>query len=372
MKILFLGDSSNYHNSVAGALVRLGHKVTVASAGSGWMQTGRDINLYRGPGLWNGLKLCLRMHRLCLRELKGYDVVQLHDPIFVQLKPHRLKPIFEKIKKGNGSIFLTSLANDTPYVRMCLNAEGPLRYNEYRVEGKPTPYAREHPEIERAWTNPPLSDFTRYIHDNVDGCLTALYEYHLGMRETFGPDRLAYAGIPIDMPADIIPSRPIGEGPIRILAACHKGREKEKGFDVLLSAIREVVAASPGIAEIEMAQNMPFIQFRKKLTEAHIVVDQLYSYTPATTALMAMACGNAVISGGEEEYYRFIGENELRPIINPDPTDIPAFQHRLCALLTDHIALQAIMRQGPSFVAKHNSADLVARRMLALWEKTNA
>jgi len=367
MKILFLGDSSNYQNCVAGALAAMGHDVTVASSGSRWMQTRRDIDLYRQSGLWGGFKLCCKLHYLCSGAFRGYDVVQLHGPIFAELRPHRLRPIFDKIKKSNGSIFFTALANDTPYVRLCLDPDGPLRYNEYRVEGIPTPNALEHHEIEYAWTHPPLSDFTKYIHDNVDGCLTALYEYHVGMASAFDRERLAYAGIPIEMPA-VTPAPEIGAGPVRIMAACHKGREKEKGFDILLEAIKRVVSANPGKAVMDVVQNVPFADFQNMLNRAHIVVDQLYSYSPATTALMAMARGKAVVSGGEEDYYKFIGEDTLRPIINADPRDIGAFERRLDALINAPDALLNLMRQGPEFVAKHNSAELVARRMLHFWE----
>ena len=47
MKILLLGDASNYHVALAKGLRTLGHDVTVASNGSKWMKTPRDIDLYR-------------------------------------------------------------------------------------------------------------------------------------------------------------------------------------------------------------------------------------------------------------------------------------------------------------------------------------
>lgn len=365
MKILFLGDASNYHSTLAGAMSALGHDVTVASDGSRWMGTDRSIDLSRRQGKVGGLLLYLRLQRLCANELRGYDIVQLHDPVFAQLKPKRLRPILDRIKRNNGRLFLTSLSNDTPYVNLCLDPHGPLAYNEYRVDGIPTPYATAHPEIEFAWTHAPLSDWTRYVHDQVDGCVSALYEYHLGLASALPADRIAYAGIPVELPTA---TAEIGDGPIRIMAACHKGREMEKGFDILLDAINEVVAANPGKAVVDLVQNVPYNEFRGILDRAHIVVDQLYSYTPATTALMAMARGKAVVSGGEEDYYRFIGENELRPIINPDPRDINDFKHRFDALINDREALAQMMRQGTGFVARHNAADLVARRMLNFWE----
>ena len=47
MKILLIGDASNYHACLGDALRRLGHDVTVASSGSRWMHTHRDIDLAR-------------------------------------------------------------------------------------------------------------------------------------------------------------------------------------------------------------------------------------------------------------------------------------------------------------------------------------
>ncbi|MCM1451198.1 MAG: hypothetical protein NC102_02985 [Clostridium sp.] len=345
----------------------MGHEVTVASAGNGWMQTYRDIDLSRKSSLWGGFKLCCRMHRLCANELKGFDIVQLHDPIFVELRPYLLRPLFDKIKKQNGRVFLTSLSNDTPYVRMCIGNYGPLRYNEYRVDGKPTPFALRFPEIEYNWTHSPLKDYTDYLHDNLDGCITALYEYHVAMRRCFPKEKIAYAGIPIEIPTET-PCCEIGEGPVRILAACHKGREIEKGFDILLDAVRNVISKHPGKISLDIVQNVPFPEFLKRLDNAHIVIDQLYSYSPATTALMAMARGKAVVSGGEKAFYDFIGEDFLRPIINPDPADIPKFERMFNTIIEDTSLLEYFMSQGRSFIDRNNSAELVARRMLSFWE----
>ena len=50
MKILFVGDASNMHHCLAQQLRKMGHHAIVASNGSGWMNTSRDIDLRRNPG----------------------------------------------------------------------------------------------------------------------------------------------------------------------------------------------------------------------------------------------------------------------------------------------------------------------------------
>ena len=56
MKILFVGDYSGYHASLAAELRRRGHDVTVVSDGNKYMDTARDVSLDRKPGFIGSLK----------------------------------------------------------------------------------------------------------------------------------------------------------------------------------------------------------------------------------------------------------------------------------------------------------------------------
>ena len=103
------------------------------------------------------------------------------------------------------------------------------------------------------------------------------------------------------------------------------------------------------------------------MRSCHVVADQLYSYTPSTNALQAMAMGKVVISGGEEEYYKFIGEEVLRPIINADPRT-ENLAEWLEPLLLDRADLQRRSLQGRKLVEKHNDIRVVADRLLEAWQ----
>ena len=80
MKVLLMGDGSAYHANLATALRAMGHSVTVASDGTRWMNTARDIDLARRPGKLSGALLWLRLSQLDAKRLRGYDVVQLSSP----------------------------------------------------------------------------------------------------------------------------------------------------------------------------------------------------------------------------------------------------------------------------------------------------
>ena len=93
MKILLLGEYSNVHNTLAKGLRELGHQVTVASDGDSWKDYPRDIDLKRDPPqpherlsfIWRLLK--------ALPQMRGYDIDQIINPMFLELKAEHIMPI---------------------------------------------------------------------------------------------------------------------------------------------------------------------------------------------------------------------------------------------------------------------------------------
>lgn len=368
MKILLLGDASNFHRTLAKGLVRAGHDVTVASAGSGWMNTERDIDLSRHSGKIGGALLWLRLNTVLAGRLKGYDVVQIHNPVFIDQRPGRVRILFDRLRRDNGSVFLTQLGTDSQYVDMCFAKDSPLRYSEFMACGVPTPYTVKHQLTVARWIGGLLHDHCRYIYDNIDGAVSALYEYHLSCLRVLPPEMVAYGGIPVDMSETGFSGIPF-EGRLRVMVACHKGREDEKGIDRMLPVVQRLADDYPDRISLDLVQNVPLEQFKRHLAEAHVVVDQLYSYTPATTALMAMASGKIVVSGAEKEFYDFIGEKRYHPIINADPSDVDNLYWKLRALAFDRRRVKQLSEEGRRFVAAHNDVDVVAARFLDFWNR---
>lgn len=364
MKILLIGDASNYHATLSRGLSAMGHDVTVASNGSRWMDTARNIDLSRRPGRIGGLILWTRLSTLLARRLRGYDVVQISNPIFIEQKPRRVRTLFDRLRRDNGAVFLTALGTDTAYVRMCTADDSPLRYSEWSVDGHRTPFVTSPGGIDHAkWLTNPLADHAQYVYDNVDGVVSALYEYHQAMKYAgFDSKRLAYGGIPINT-ADIpfTPPKYDGTAPLHILAPYHAGREAEKGTEMLYDAVRRLPNAA-----VDRVTGLKYDDFTKRLSASDIVLDQLYSYTPATTALVAMAMGKTVVTGAEADFETFIGDSV--PAINVDPADttkLTADIVRLCSPET--MARRATAARD--FVKRHNDTNVVARRFVDFWNK---
>lgn len=372
MKVLLIGDFSNYHRALGDGLLQLGHDVTVASSGTQWLNTERDVDLRRRPGKLGGALLYARLNSTLLPRLSGYDVVQVCSPLFVELKPGRVSRVFDKLKQRNGKIYLTALSTDSHLVERLSGPNPPLRYSEWQVDGRPTPFALSDVNMRREWLAPEMVEHDRHIYANVYGVVTALYEYHKIIEDAIPAERLAYAGIPIDL-RKVRPSAmpPSGAGnPVRIMVAYPRARMIEKGADRLVAVARELERRYPGRIVVDEVTQLPYNLFVERIKQSHIIVDQLYSYTPGTTALLAMAMGRVTVSGGEEEYYQFIGERSLRPIVNTDPADLDETMRRLEAVAADRDRLMAMATEGPEFVRRHNDAVEVAKRFERFWEKS--
>ena len=366
MKILLLGDYSNCHRALSIGLRRLGHEVTLVSDGSKWMQCDKDIDLSRHPGKLGGLQLFYRMLCPLHRYLRGYDVVAVNDLNFAKLRPQRLRYLFDRLKRDNGAVFLTAMSTDIAYLDMVSASDTPLRYSEWFVGHEPSRWYRQNPGLWEQWHDPKLVDYQRYALDRIDGAVSVLYEYELGMRRALGADRSAYGGLPIDVSSFNPVTLPKNPDKIKLFLGRDRTRMPQKGSDMLEDAAREAIARHPGRAELTIVENRPFNEFIALLRDSHVVMDQIYSYTPATTALMAMAYGLNVISGAEPEYYDYIGETDLHPIINA-PIEMPGLVETIEDTILHPELIAERGRQSRIFVEKHNDCVTVAQRFIDFW-----
>ena len=155
---------------------------------------------------------------------------------------------------------------------------------------------------------------------------------------------------------------------LKVLVGIQPKRDYLKGAKRIASFVESVARRHPGKIEIKYVEGVPYDEYMHMLDKADVLVDQLYSYTPSMNSLAAMARGTVVIGGGEEEYYEFIGEKTLRPIINvrpdvPDEENITAIER---ALFTDGM-LERMAQESIQFVHKYHDYRLVAKQYEQLY-----
>lgn len=343
----------------------MGHEVTIASNSYGDVCTPRDIYLKRGKGKIGGLLHYISLKYLLHTRLKGYDIVAINDPHFTALQPSLLKNLFDRLRKENGSLFYTAMSTDIFFLKMLEDKNSPLRYSEWFINGNPSPWYINNTDRWNNWHNTELQDYQKHFFKNIDGAVAVLYEYYKGLEYALPTHKISYGGIPIV--TESIPVKPVGENnKIKILLCRDSNRRLLKGSDILLNGAERILRKYPDKVELNIAENLPYNIFIEELGRNDIILDQVYSYTPATTALLAMAMGKTVISGGESDYYRFINEHSNFPIINAS-LDIDSLSRQIDQLVTNPGLIGENGRKSIDFVKKHNDSHVVARRFLSFW-----
>ena len=156
---------------------------------------------------------------------------------------------------------------------------------------------------------------------------------------------------------------------VKLFIGIQRDRNILKGTDRLLEAARRTVDRYPTLCELKVVENVPYEEYVTLLSQSHVLLDQLYSYTPATNALLAMARGLVAVSGAEPEYYDLIGERDNHPIINVSPLVEGDIDAKLEWLVHNKHLLPDLSRRSREFVVKHNDSQVVARRHLEFYEK---
>lgn len=367
MKILLIGEYSNVHNTLAQGLRELGHQVTVASDGDGWKNYPRDIDLSRNPNSPTGRMSFLWRLFKALPRMRGYDVVQLINPVFLELKAERIMPFYRYLRRHNRKIAMGAFGIDYYWAK--INTElKPLRYSDFNFSDK---VRTDHEALlyRNEWIGTPKQSLNQAIAADCDGIPAGLYEYWATYNEVHDicpdgretRDKMRFIPYPIVLP-EIIHTSYYG-GPLRLFIGISRGRSAYKGTDIMLDAAQAIKEKYPDRVELRVAQGVPFDEYRRMMDGSDAILDQLYSYTPSMNSLLAMSKGIIVIGGGEPENYDILGEHQLRPIINVLP-DRQSVYDQIEQLVLHPERIPELKRQGVEYIKRHHDYIKVAQQYL--------
>lgn len=375
MKILLIGEASFLHNTLKKGLVERGHRVTTMSDGNGWHDAPRDIDLRR-DGRWGklgGLGVVWQLLRH-LPQLCGNDVVQIHNYQFVPLMYRWNTLLLRFLKLTNRRVVKGCFGDDPQIFRR--QAQGVPAYSDTYWSGQ-LQNAEQHRDRIAEVVEHGAEASWRKTTRMADALVACLYEYWLDYNEPPYAAKLHYIPLPMECEemvrwCDGEMVKCVGNDapshPLTILIGLQPKRDFMKGAMKIATFVEEVARRHPGKVQIKYVEGVAYDEYMHLLAEADVLVDQLYSYTPSMNSLAAMARGTVVIGGGEEEYYEFIGEDTLRPIINvrpdvPDEENIAAIER---ALFTDGM-LERMAQESIQFVHKHHDYRLVAKQYEQLY-----
>lgn len=364
MKILLLGEYSNVHATLAEGLRALGHNVIVASDGDGWKDYRRDIDLRRPA---SGGRAAMAAYYLSLWKkflsFRGYDIVQIINPVFIPLKAERIMPFYRFLRRYNRKIVMGAFGMDYYYIDACLDCRT-FRYSDFNIGERIRHYPLGDAFI-ADWHEGEKGRLCRAVAEDSDKIVAGLYEYFASYVRAF-PQKLSYIPFPIKPKADVHVDG--SKEKVTFFAGVQKGKEEYKGTDVMLRALNRLAADFPERCVVEAVENLPFSEYRRRLRGSDVLLDQLYSYTPAMNALEAMSQGIVVVSGGEPENYEILGERMLRPIVNvlPDGQDV---YEKLRHILLHPDELPRLKREGLEYIRIHHDAGRVAARYAETYEE---
>lgn len=367
MKILLLGEYSNVHATLAEGLRQLGHVVVVASNGDFWKDYPRDISLVRHCGKLGGIELMLKAWSL-LPVLRGFDVVQLISPMFLELKAGRILPIYKYLRKHNKKVVLCGFGMDWYWVSTCSSPNSPFKYSDFNM-GKVLRTNADAMKERNDWLGTDKERLNKFIANDSDAIVTGLYEYWACYSPAF-PGKTSFIPFPIKMPTAAPARTAATDGKLRIFIGINKSRNEYKGTDIMLKAATDLMAVYPDRVELVKAESVPFAEYRKMMDGCDAILDQLYSYTPSMNSLLAMSKGIICIGGGEEENYEILDEKALRPIINVEPA-YESVYHELERLVLHPEMIPVLKSQSVEYVKKHHDYIKVAREYERLYMEMN-
>ncbi|WP_366182796.1 glycosyltransferase [Flavobacterium ovatum] len=363
MRILLLGECSNLHSTLADGLRILGHDVTVASDGSKWMGNDRDIDISRsGYDFLPSIKYLASLHKT-FRTFRNFDIVQIKNPLFLDLKISRNLSFFHYLKKHNAKVFLGAFGTDYFWEKSCFDKKT-FKYSDYYIGNIPTNFGTTN-ILQNDWSGTKKQEANIEMADSCDGIIACLYEYYKSY-EPYYKNKLAYIPLPINTSLlDYKQKGNDGEKP-KFFIGIQKDRSEYKGTDILYKVLLKIHEKYPDELFINMVESIPLSQYVKIMSESDVLLDQIYSYTPGMNGLIAMAQGLVLVGGGEPEMYELINEHENFPIINVYPSEEDIFD-KLEDLIINKNDIPNLSSNSHDFVQKHHDYVKVAQQYLYFW-----
>lgn len=369
MKILLLGEYSSLHWTLAEGLRTLGHDVTVASDGDGFKNYPRNIDLLRRSSGIKDTLFAISKVLYNLPNFKGYDVVQLINPCFTTLSVGINRYIYRFLRKNNKKVYLGAFGDDSFWLKACLN-NSTFRYSEFFVNGKENKL-KDNERLTQLWLNSDRDILNQEIADSCDGIIACLSEYYLAYSITQYSCKLTYIPLPFNLNKVEKEIRNISEtDKIKFFIGINKDRSQFKGTDRMYNVLQKLQKNYPDAVEINAVESVPYDEYVTLMQQSDVVLDQLYSYSPAMNGLLALAEGKVLVGGAEPEMYNLLNEQENKPIVNvvPDEDDI---YNKLENLIKNKAQIKSISENSRLFVEKHHDHISVAKLYLDFWTKNN-
>lgn len=357
MRILLLGDFSSSHYNLKLGLQELGHEVTLVSKGDGFKQTPSDIKLYTRTKDTNkyvgAIREMVDQYSLS-RVLRGYDVVQTASHVFYH---NRLdKYLFPKIFEYNEKTVLFHAACSVP-----------LNKFFRKLEYSPCITCKKHDLVNNICEHekPEALDLEYSRYSKYNAIVSSHYEYYKSMEDSPFKDKNVFIPIPVRTSELQVP---ISKVPDKINVYYGEIRRGFKGGDIIEQAIEKVKSSEYGkYFHFTISQHLPYNDYVRVMNEAHVLIDQVNSYSYGVNALVGLSKGKIVLSGAEPEALQFMGVHpDECPLLNIRPS-VDDVYNKLVSIYEQRHSIVENSHRSIEFVKKHHDPIMIAGKYVDLY-----
>ena len=357
MKILLLGDFSSFHKNLKEGLTCLGHDVTLASSGDNWKSIERDVDLNRPSRSMMGKIIYLNNIVKALPRLTGYDIVQFMSPVIFSRRCGLNKILIQHIFNGSGKFYLAAAGATSRNSFIADYLERKYKYPQLYKAIK-----KQHKVI---WSQSSKGrEYNDWFHEKLDGVIPIMYEYAQAYREVKHPKLLKTQTLPLNFER-IQPIQFSKNIPIQVFHGLNN--EEAKGTELIIKAMKTVCENNRDV-DFKTFGRLPIVEYLGRLNTVSVVIDQLYSVSPAMNALYAMAQGKVVMGGGEEEYLKEHGLSSS-PMIPLKPS-YESIVSTVVDAVSDLHALEERSYASRRFVEENHCHIRVAQNYLDAWRSS--
>jgi len=355
MKILLFGEFSGLHTNLQSGLKEVGHDVTLISTRDSYKKINGDIVLKQRFNnkylkyIWSFLQFWF-----LLFSIKKYDVIQLISYDFLKM-PHffRLKYI-KALKRRNKHVILNKSGLDAFGISVLL---GNLRYSPFQNELKEEVYDGLCKDLGYRQLLK-----SKEIAMLFSGIITNMYEYHLPYYKF--NNYLGHAPLPLHTKQ--LNKENVINGKIKILYGIL--RKALKGHTYIIQALNKIEKDFHGLIEIQIVEKLSLEDYKKKLNNCNILIDQACCYSYGMNALYAGSMAKVVLTGNEQESEDFFGRKA--PFINILP-DVDDIYNKIKFFIINPNKINLIGNETRDYVKDFHCHKKVAKEYITLYEKLN-
>jgi len=379
MKILLIGEYSRLHNSLKEGLESLNHEVTIVGTGDKFKKFPVDLSI--SPNIISSSTILQFINKISLRllglnlesmekgirfyfllpQLQNYDVVQLINSNAIETFPKWSIYLLKKVFAKNRKIFLLICGEDTPVIAVL--SRNKLKYSIL------TPFFNN-PKLKKQYSYS-LKYVTKkykklydFVTSHSNGIIVSDLDYKIPMSQT----KTDFTFIPNPVNTDTIPfTRTTINDTIVIFHGINKYSSIKKGNSIFEGALIKIKEKYPTKVKVITANSLPYNSYQEAYDEAHILLDQVYSFDQGYNALEAMARGKVVFTGAEIEFMEQYNLTE-RVAINALP-DVDYIANELSYLIENPKEIVAIGNRARIFIEQEHNYMAIAKKYLETWNQ---